>query len=42
MLGKGGLYADKCLEESFIGADFDIREDLTYKLKDNWRIFNDE
>ena len=42
MLGKGGLYADKCLEENFIGADFDIREDLTYKLKDNWRIFNDE
>ena len=42
ILGKGGLYADKCLEEKFIGADFDIREDLTYKLKDNWRIFNDE
>lgn len=42
MLGKGGLYADKCLEENFIGADFDIREDLTGKLKENWRIFNDE
>lgn len=42
MLGKGGQYADKCLKENFIGADFDIHEDLTGKLKDNWRDFNDE
>ncbi len=24
----------------FIGADFDIREDLTAKLPEDWRAFN--
>jgi len=40
MLGKAGFYADKCLKENFIGVDFDINENLTGKLSDNWRDFN--
>lgn len=42
MLGKAGLYADKCLKENFIGVDFDIYENLTGKIADNWRDFNEK
>jgi len=40
MLGKGSKYAPDCFEGDFIGADFDIRQDLTGKLPDDWREFN--
>lgn len=40
MLGKKSMYADECLKEGFIGADFDIHEDLTSKLPEDWRDFN--
>lgn len=40
MLGKGGLYADQCKQEGFIGADFGIEEDLSANLFDDWRSFN--
>jgi len=40
MLGKGGLYADQCRTEGFIGADFGINEDLSKSLPENWREFN--
>ena len=42
MLGKGGMYANQCLNGGFIGADFDIQEDLTMPLVsiDDWREFN--
>lgn len=42
MLGKAGFYADKCLKENFIGVDFDINENLTGKIADNWRDFNEK
>lgn len=42
MLGKAGLYADKCLKENFIGADFDIHENLSGNLDENWRVFNEK
>lgn len=42
MLGKAGLFADKCLSGNYIGADFDINENLTGKLYDNWRDFNEK
>jgi restriction system protein len=40
MLGKKSSFVDECVAGGFIGADFDIREDLTSKLPENWRDFN--
>lgn len=40
MLGKGSAYVDECVEHGFVGADFDIHEDLTGQLPDDWRDFN--
>ena len=40
MLGRGGQFAEECFKGGFIGADFEIPEDLTYHLPDNWREFN--
>ena len=40
MLGQGSMHAKKCFAENFIGADFQIHQDLTDKLPDNWREFN--
>jgi len=40
MLGRGSMYAQECREQGFIGAGFDINQDLTNSLPDNWREFN--
>ena len=40
MLGPKSVYAQQCYEGNFIGADFDIKEDLTNKLHENWKDFN--
>jgi restriction system protein len=40
MLGKASAYVDECIAGGFIGADFDIREDLTGRLPADWRAFN--
>ena len=40
MLGRGSVYAKKCREESFIGADFEVKVDLSDSLYENWRDFN--
>jgi restriction system protein len=40
MLGKKSDLADKCRTNGFIGADFDIHEDLSGQLPDDWRAFN--
>lgn len=42
MLGKGSMYAKECREQGFIGADFDIQQDLTNHLPEDWREFNRE
>ena len=42
MLGRGGRFAKICREEGYIGADFDIKKDLSDSLPENWRIFNEE
>lgn len=42
MLGKGSMYAQACFADKFIGADYDIHQDLTGKLPDEWREFNKE
>ena len=40
MLGRGGKLAKECREEGYIGANFDISEDLSDSLYENWRDFN--
>lgn len=40
MLGAKSSFADECFKGSYIGADFDIKHDLTTQLPDNWREFN--
>ena len=42
MLGPKSVYAQHCYDGNFIGADFDIKEDLTNKLHENWKDFNAE
>jgi restriction system protein len=40
MLGAKSAYAAQCFAEGFVGADYGIRGDLTGKLSDNWKEFN--
>ncbi len=40
MLGRGGMYADDCLQGSYIGIDFDVHRDLTEDLSLPWSDFN--
>lgn len=40
MLGHQGEHAAECFAGGFVGADFDIEQDLTYQLPNKWRQFN--
>ena len=40
MLGAKSIHADECYKGNFIGTFFDIKEDLSSRLTDNWRDFN--
>jgi restriction system protein len=40
MLGQKSIYARECYDGRFIGADYGIKEDLSTKLPDNWKDFN--
>lgn len=40
MLGKQSRFVVDCLAGFFVGVDFDIHEDLTAKLPDDWKPFN--
>jgi len=40
MLGRGSVYAQECREQGFIGAGFDINQDLTNSLPEYFREFN--
>ncbi len=42
MLGKKSMYAQDCIAGNFIGVDFEIPQDLTHKLPEDWRTFNRE
>ena len=42
MLGRAGRFAKMCREEGYIGANFDIKKDLSSSLPENWRMFNEE
>jgi restriction system protein len=40
MLGQGSREADACRVHGFLGTDYEIREDLTGLLPENWKEFN--
>ena len=40
MLGAKSIHADECYKGNFIGTFFDVKEDLSSRLPDNWREFN--
>lgn len=40
MLGAKSAYINDCLKGNFIGVDFDIHQDLSKHLFENWRDFN--
>jgi restriction system protein len=40
MLGRKSVYAIECQKGGFVGTDFDIHEDLSRKLPEEWREFN--
>lgn len=40
MLGQGSMHAQECFSGNFIGTDFDIDQDLSGKLPEEWRQFN--
>lgn len=40
MLGRKSIHADECFKGNFIGVNFEINTDLSGKLPDNWREFN--
>ena len=42
MLGKGSERLQECLEGNFICVGFNIHQDLSQKLPDDWRSFNRE
>ena len=42
MLGRAGRFAKRCREEGYIGANFDIKKDLSDSLPENWRAFNEQ
>jgi restriction system protein len=42
MLGQRSKDATICRAEGFIGTDFDVHEDLSQQLPENWREFNEK
>lgn len=42
MLGQKSIHAEECFAGNFIGTDFDIKQDLTKRLPEEWRAFNKE
>ena len=42
MLGEKSVYAAECFTGNFIGTDFEIMQDLTDKLPEDFRSFNKE
>lgn len=40
MLGRKSVHAEKCFAGNFIGTDFNVGQDLTGKLPEEWRDFN--
>jgi len=42
ILGAGSIYARDCYDGKYIGANYDIDQDLSNELTDNWRDFNNK
>lgn len=40
MLGRQSVHAEACFAGEFIGVDFEIPQDLSGQLSDEWRAFN--
>ena len=40
MLGKKGAFIEDCLKGNFIGVDFEVYQDLSMHLTENWKDFN--
>ena len=40
VLGRQHVYAERCFNENFIGIYYDIDQDLTGHLPEDWRAFN--
>ena len=42
MLGKGGIYADECRRDGYVGVNFFPSHDLNGHLPEDWKTFNKE
>lgn len=42
MLGPSSIHAADCFEGNYIGTNFDVAQDLTGHLPDDWQAFNKE
>jgi restriction system protein len=42
MLGRKSMYAHECVTSGFIGTDYNLHQDLSGKLLEEWRMFNKE
>lgn len=42
MLGSKSRFAQECFDGGFVGTDFEIEQDLTGRLAEDWREFNRE
>jgi len=40
MLGSGGKHFQECFQGNYIGVDYEVHQDLTPDLSDDWRKFN--
>ena len=40
MLGRGGMFAEDCLQGGYIGVDFDVHRDLSGEFDVPWKDFN--
>lgn len=40
ILGAKSIFAEECYQGGYIGADYDIHQDLSNELPENWRDFN--
>jgi len=40
MMGRKSVHLQDCLAGGFIGVDYEIEQDLTHELVDDWRAFN--
>lgn len=40
MMGRKSVHLQECLKGGFIGVNYEIDQDLTHELSDDWRAFN--